>query len=312
MKRIPQVSSLTPARALRIFVTVFLLALSCASISAAVPRVALLSLGDNSTARLVEQELVRALKADPNLRSVDRDLALAAAKGSGYDGSLNLTIEEAKTLGAAIGCDLFITGDAQTIRRTSSARPKYFEAYASIFIVNARTGQLIMWDRPHVEENDASAAERALVSEIGTRAASYFQALMKSVEEDRSERAGDAIKRGLAFEQAPEDEKAAAQVGIRLPQPYRRLRPEYPRSAAEADAEATVDLLVDIGPDGEVAGIKVARWAGFGLDDAAINTVRKLHFRPAMRNGVPFPIEVLLRYNFRSPPKERSGDGENR
>jgi TonB family protein len=311
MKRIPQVSSLTPTRALMIFVAVLLLALSSASTKAA-PRVALLSLGDNSTAHLVEEELVRALKTVPDLRSVDRDLALAAAKGSGYDGSLNLAVEEAKTLGAAIGCDLFITGDAQTIRRTSSARPKYFEAYASIFIVNARTGQLIMWDRPHVEESDASSAERALVAEIGRRAASYIQAIMKSVEEDRSERASDATARGPNFEPAPEDEKAAAQVGIRLPQPYRRLRPEYPKSAAEADAEATVDLLVDIGPDGEVAGIKVARWAGFGLDDAAINTVRKLHFRPAMRNGVPFPIEVLLRYNFRSPPKERTGDGENR
>jgi hypothetical protein len=45
----------------------------------------------------------------------------------------------------------------------------------------------------------------------------------------------------------------------------------------------------------------VARWAGFGLDEATVNTVRQLHFFPAHRDGVPIPMRVLLRYNFRKP-----------
>ena len=32
----------------------------------------------------------------------------------------------------------------------------------------------------------------------------------------------------------------------RLPRPYRRLRPAYPDTAARADAEGTVDVLVDL------------------------------------------------------------------
>jgi hypothetical protein len=31
--------------------------------------------------------------------------------------------------------------------------------------------------------------------------------------------------------------------------------------------------------------------------------VRRLHFFPAKRDGVAIPIRVLLRYNFRKPPK---------
>ena len=100
---------------------------------------------------------------------------------------------------------------------------------------------------------------------------------------------------------APEDETAAAREGIRLPQPYRRLRPAYPDTAARADAEATVDVQVEIDANGEVSGVEVVRWAGFGLDEATVNTVRQLHFRPAMREGVPVPMRVLLRYNFRRP-----------
>jgi TonB family protein len=105
------------------------------------------------------------------------------------------------------------------------------------------------------------------------------------------------------IEEAPEDEKAAEVQGIRPPRPYRRLRPDYPASAGRADAEATVDVAVDVGADGEVSNIQVVRWAGFGLDEVTVATVRQLHFFPAMKNGAPIPMRVLLRYNFRKPPR---------
>ena len=75
-------------------------------------------------------------------------------------------------------------------------------------------------------------------------------------------------------------------------------------TAAKADAEATVDVIVDVGADGEVANVEVVRWAGFGLDEATVATVRQLHFFPAMRNGTPVPLRVLLRYNFRKPDRQ--------
>jgi protein TonB len=101
------------------------------------------------------------------------------------------------------------------------------------------------------------------------------------------------------IEEAPEDEKMAEAQGLRLPRPFKRLRPEYPASAARAEAEGTVDVLVDVGADGQVGGVHVVRWAGFGLDEAAVATVKQLHFFPAMRDGTAIPMRVLLRYNFR-------------
>ena len=62
-------------------------------------------------------------------------------------------------------------------------------------------------------------------------------------------------------------------------------------------------MLVDVDKDGEVNRVDVARWAGFGLDEAAVDTVRQLHFFPASRDGVAIPFRVLLRYNFRRPAK---------
>ena len=86
-----------------------------------------------------------------------------------------------------------------------------------------------------------------------------------------------------------------------LPRLFRRLVPPYPEAAAQGDIEAIVDVFVDLDAVGEVTRVEIARWAGFGLDESTVETVRRLHFFPALRNGTAVPIRVLLRYNFRKP-----------
>jgi len=127
--------------------------------------------------------------------------------------------------------------------------------------------------------------------------------IKKTRDEERMQRTVLTASAEAVIEEAPEDEKAAEVQGIRTPRPYRRLRPEYPQTAARADAEATVDVVVDVAADGEVGDVQIVRWAGFGLDESTIATVRQLHFFPAMKNGTPIPMRVLLRYNFRKPPR---------
>jgi TonB family protein len=104
------------------------------------------------------------------------------------------------------------------------------------------------------------------------------------------------------IEEAPDDDKVAAAEGLRLPKPYRHFVPAYPETAAAAEAEAVIDVLVDLDSSGEVERAEVVRWGGFGLDQTTLETIHKLHFFPAMRAGVAVPIRVLLRYNFRKPP----------
>ena len=104
--------------------------------------VAVLDLGATETGRRATERLAKRLagagaNGETKLSLLDRDLVRAAARGVGYRGSLNMTLAEARSVGAAIGCDFYVTGDAQTLRRSSSARPVYFEAYASVFVVSA-------------------------------------------------------------------------------------------------------------------------------------------------------------------------------
>jgi TonB family protein len=235
----------------------------------------------------------------------DADLSRAAAKGIGYSGSLNLTLTEARDLGAALATEFYVIGDAQTLRRSSFQSPVYYESYCSIFLVSARTGQLLLWERPSFENNEATTAEARLSQYLSSddlrrRLIGFVK---QAHTDERIKRTKLSAPAEAVIEEAPEDEKSAENQGIRLPRPYRRLRPAYPDAAARADAEAIVDVVVDVGTDGEVGDVQVVRWAGFGLDETTVATVRQLHFFPAMKNGTPVPMRVMLRYNFRKPPR---------
>jgi len=235
----------------------------------------------------------------------DADMSRAAAKGIGYAGSLNLAVDEARNLGAALATEFYFVGDSQTVRRSSFERPVYYEAYCSIFLVSTRTGRLLFWERPSFDNSEATRAEVELSQYLSDDSLirRLIGVIKKSHEDERLQRTVMTASPEVLIEEAPADEKAAEVQGIRAPRPYRRLRPEYPQSAARADAEATVDVAVDVGADGEVGEIQIVRWAGFGLDEVTVATVRQLHFFPAMKNGARIPMRVLLRYNFRKPPR---------
>ncbi|HXL80784.1 MAG TPA: energy transducer TonB [Pyrinomonadaceae bacterium] len=265
-----------------------------------------LDFGETAFAREVVEKFLSNLKLENALEIFDRDQARAAARGSGYAGSLNLSLNEARNLGAVLGSDFFVLGDAQTLRRSPSAGPVYFEAYASIFLVSARTGRLISWERPNFRSATAVAAEHSLLNELSGEALRnrLVRALRRAEEVERAERAIIIDSEIPIIEAAPDDDKVAEAEGLRLPKPYRRFLPPYPETAAAAEAEAVVDVLVDLDSRGEITRAEVVRWAGFGLDQATLETVHKLHFFPAMREGVAVPIRVLLRYNFRKPPPQ--------
>lgn len=266
---------------------------------------AILDFGDTNIGRLASEKLFANLKRESGLTLLDRDQVKAAARGAGYAGSMNLSLSEARDLGAALGCDFFVVGDAQTLRRSPSTGPIYFESYASVFVVSARTGRLIRWERPNFQGVSPAVAERALLAELSSGLAEppYVISIRRAQEDERGERELTVDSHVPIIEAAPDDDKIAAAEGLRLPRAYRRFVPTYPDTAARAEAEATVDVLVDLDATGEVTRVEVERWAGFGLDQATTDTVRRLHFFPAMRDGVAIPIRVLLRYNFRKPQK---------
>jgi TonB family protein len=295
-------------------IVLFALALTCVAQNSPRPiRIAVLDFGNNPIGRRVADRLAEALASNNRTTSnradapqvIDRDWARSAALGAGYRGSLNLTLPEARDLGSAIGCEFFFTGKAETERRAPLDGPSYFESSAAIYLVSARTGKLVLWEQPSAKRPTPAEAETILLQELVAEDAvyRYRRQIQRALEDEQAERAS-AIENNVPVIEVLSDDQSNVGNGVQAPRPYRRLKPPYSGSAARAEIEATVDVLVDIDAQGEVVHVEVARWAGYGLDQSVVDTVRQLHFFPAQRDGAAIPIRVLLRYNFRKPPMQ--------
>lgn len=276
--------------------------------------IAVLDFSGDATAIEARDIISRSLPQNPSpLQLVNRDLTIAAARGAGYAGSLNLTRAEARDLGSSIGCDFFLAGRAELLRRSLSTNASYYEAYAAVFLVSTRTGRLVLFNSTKAEATDAATASSQLRHALTESVARLRIAALRAHEDETIAAARVAAGAGMddatvVIEDAPENTDERAEQALRLPQPYRRIRPVYTEQAMRASVEATVDVAVEINADGVSGKIEVERWAGFGLDETVVAAIRAAHFRPAMRRatGEAVPMRVLLRYNFRSPalPKE--------
>lgn len=83
------------------------------------------------------------------------------------------------------------------------------------------------------------------------------------------------------------------------PVPTSQPAPRYPRNALRAGIGGTVQVQVDVGPDGVPTSVALASGSGNReLDRAAMEAVRRWRFRPAMVNGQPTVGRVTVPIQF--------------
>jgi TonB family protein len=232
---------------------------------------------------------------------LDEALARLAARGAGYDGSLNLSREEARALGQSLGCDFYFLGKVLITRRAVSADQFYFEALAGLFVVESRTGALALFVFDRAQAEDEQKARDRLEEMVKREWPRCASAIVSARKRQAAEIETAPQIAGPLIEVFPDNPDAE---GMERPVFYQRLKPAYTEQADLAGVTATVELEVVFGADGKVGEVGVSRWAGFGLDESAVATVRQLGFKPARRDGKDVTIRALVRYNFRRPPSQ--------
>jgi TonB family protein len=74
--------------------------------------------------------------------------------------------------------------------------------------------------------------------------------------------------------------------------------PEYSEEARKAKFMGTCALSLIVGPDGRPRDIAIARSVGLGLDEKAIETVKTWKFDPAMKDGKPVAVQIIVEVAF--------------
>jgi periplasmic protein TonB len=77
-----------------------------------------------------------------------------------------------------------------------------------------------------------------------------------------------------------------------------KVAPAYTQQAIQAGIEGAVVLYAEIGIDGGAHSLRVIRGLGYGLDQRAIEAVRRWTFYPAMKNGVPATTPATIQVEF--------------
>ena len=87
--------------------------------------------------------------------------------------------------------------------------------------------------------------------------------------------------------------------GVSEPVAIYRPDPPYSEEARKAKYQGTVVLWIVVDASGAVTQCQVVKPLGLGLDEKAVETVKTWKFKPAMKNGTPVAVRVMVEVSFR-------------
>jgi len=87
--------------------------------------------------------------------------------------------------------------------------------------------------------------------------------------------------------------------GITSPRLLSKIEPGYSEEARAAKLEGTVLLAVEVWEDGTAHNVRVVRSLGLGLDENAIDAVKKWKFSPGTKDGKRVRVSARVEVKFR-------------
>jgi TonB family protein len=87
--------------------------------------------------------------------------------------------------------------------------------------------------------------------------------------------------------------------GVSAPVPINTPQAKYSREARKKKIQGTCLVRIIVDAQGVPQNPKIVRTIGYGLDEAAVDAIKKYRFKPAMKDGHPVPVEISIQVNFR-------------
>jgi len=87
-------------------------------------------------------------------------------------------------------------------------------------------------------------------------------------------------------------------AGVTPPELIAKFEPAYSDEARHAKLSGSVALNATVDETGKAVNIVITQPVGSGLDENAIDALRKWHFRPASNKGAPISAPIRVEMNF--------------
>jgi TonB family protein len=86
--------------------------------------------------------------------------------------------------------------------------------------------------------------------------------------------------------------------GVSAPSLIHSVEPEFTQEARQAGYQGSVSIQLIVDAQGNPQNVHVTRHANFGLDQKAVDAVRQYKFRPAMFQGHPVAVQIIIDVDF--------------
>jgi protein TonB len=86
--------------------------------------------------------------------------------------------------------------------------------------------------------------------------------------------------------------------GVQAPTVLVESEAEFSEEARKAKFSGSVEVYLWVEADGTPSHVRVVRGVGMGLDEKAVEAVRKYKFRPATKDGKPVAVDLYIDVNF--------------
>jgi TonB family protein len=86
--------------------------------------------------------------------------------------------------------------------------------------------------------------------------------------------------------------------GVSAPQVIHSVQPQFTPEARRANFQGVVAIQLIVDSQGFPQDVRVVRRLGMGLDEEAIEAVKQYRFRPAMYEGHPVSVQMIIDVDF--------------
>jgi TonB family protein len=86
--------------------------------------------------------------------------------------------------------------------------------------------------------------------------------------------------------------------GVSAPTVIHSIEPEFTEEARQASYQGSVSIQLIVDAQGNPQNVHVTRRASYGLDQKAIEAVRQYRFHPAMFQGHPVAVQIVIDVDF--------------
>jgi len=115
---------------------------------------------------------------------------------------------------------------------------------------------------------------------------------------------GGGVGSGEGGSFAPADARPGGGVyrvggGVSDPTLVYKVEAVYSERAQKAKVQGTLLLYLQVDPSGKAINMRVLHSLGLGLDEKAMEAVKKWKFKPGVKDGRPVTVQAQIEVNFR-------------